>query len=97
MKIDYKDDGIIKEIYNCAMEVFSHGIAVPSEAHPCGWDWLDFDMVDDILTHQFHGYDISGSAYEQHDYDWMTLKEILEENEGRFLFEINTNIDWESR
>ena len=94
--IDYKNDEIIKDIYECAMTVFGHGIAVPSKEHPCGWDWLDFDMVDDrgILNYTFTNSDISDGCHGVNDYEDLTLKKILEVTEGKFLFEINTNVDW---
>lgn len=95
--IDYTSDEIIKEIYNGAMNVFCHGIAVPSDSHPCGWDWLDFECVDEdeVLEYEFSLSDISNGIYEEHDYEFLTLKEILIKTEGRFLFELNTRISWE--
>lgn len=95
--IDYKNDEIIKDIYDCAMTVFGHGIVVPSDNHPCGWDWLDFECVcgeEYIVDHRFSAFEISNGAYEDHKYEGMTLKEILEITGGKFLFEINTNVDW---
>lgn len=95
--IDYTSDEIIKAIYDCAMNVYCHGIAVPSNNHPCGWDWLDFEYIDEdnILEHEFSLSDISNGVYDEHDYESLTLKEILIETEGRFLFELNTRISWE--
>lgn len=97
-EIDYTSDEIIKEIYDCAMNVFCHGIAVPSDRHPCGWDWLDFECIvdeNDVLEYEFSLSEISGGIYEDHDYEFLTLKEILIETEGKFLFELNTWINWE--
>lgn len=93
--VDYTKDEIIQEVYNCAMNVFGEGIAVPSLNHPCGWDWLDFKEVDDILTYEFMNYDISNGVYDSPEQEGRTLKEILIAHKGRFLFEINTNINWE--
>lgn len=94
--VDYTSDEIIKEIYDCAMNVLGHGIAVPSNNHPCGWDWIDFEYIDgDILEYKFNPNQISNGNYEDSEYDWLTLKEILIKANGKFLFEINCSIDWE--
>lgn len=92
-----KDDQIIKDIFNCANEVYGQGIAIPSSNHPCGWDWLDFSCTDDILTDIFYPYNVSNGIYEFHKVEDKTLKEILEITEGKFLFEINTCLDWEDK
>ena len=96
--IDYTSDEIIEGIYDYAMNVYCHGIAVPSDVHPCGWGWLDFEGIIDeneILEYKFSLSDISNGIYEEHDYEFLTLKEILIKTEGRFLFELNTWINWE--
>lgn len=95
--IDCKNDENIKDIYDCTMTMFSHGIAVPSNVHPCGWDWLDFDYVggeEYIANHRFARFEISNGICEYHEYENLTLQDILEITKGRFLFEINTNVDW---
>jgi hypothetical protein len=98
-KIDYTSDKVIQDIYTSAMEVFGHGIAVPSELHPCGWAWIDFSYIDivagdNILIHTFYCSEIN-DGWGEDSLDGLTLKQILEKTEGRFLFEINTNIDWD--
>ena len=91
---DYTNDDVLKEIYICATEVFTDGIAVPDNSHPCGWSWIDFDGVDDILTYKFKCEDINNN-FGDSELEGMTLKEILIKANGRFLFEINTYVDWE--
>lgn len=92
--IDITKDEDIKRIYDCAMEVFCDGIAVPSDNHPCGWDWIDFKYVDDILTYKFDYSNIS-NGIGNNDFEGKTLKEILKFTKGRFLFEIFTYVNWE--
>ena len=98
-KIDYTSDEVIQDIYDCAMDVFCQGIAVPSELHPCGWAWISFEDIDideedNILIHTFYCSEING-GWGEDDLEGLTLKQILEKIEGRFLFEINTTIDWD--
>ena len=93
--IDYTDDKIIQEIYECANNTFGHGIAVPSNSHPCGWDWIDFEGMDNVLTDKIFLADINDGSYDYHEFDGLMLKEILAITEGKFLFEINCNVDWE--
>lgn len=93
--VDYTSDEILKEIYTGAMEVFGGVIVVPSEYHPCGWDWIDFSNIEDILVDCFDICDISKGIYDDHAYADLTLKEILNKTKGKFLFEINCNVNWE--
>lgn len=88
------DDKLI-EIVKCAKEIFCGGIYVPCNEHPCGWDFISFGYIkiEDILDYQFENYDISKAIYDEHPFCDMTLKEILEETEGRYVFEIGS-IDW---
>lgn len=98
--LNFDNDRIIIDIYDCATEVYGKGIAVPTirDGHPCGWDWLDFGEIFsedlDILTYKFCDYDIS-KGFGCGEYEDKTLKEILKITNGRFAFEINiNNIDW---
>lgn len=95
-ELDFNNDETIKDVYSCANEVFGGGIAVPSEdGHPCGWDWLEFEEVEDILTHTFEGYEIS-SGYGSEEYLNLTLRDILKITNGKFAFEVNRNtVNWD--
>ena len=94
--IDYTNEEVLKQIYHGAMEIFGQGIAVPSDVHMCGWDWINFDYVDgDILEHKFDATDISNGIYDRHEFSGLTLKEILIKTKARFLFEINCDVNWE--
>jgi len=95
-KLDFNDDKTILSIYNGANKVFGGGIAVPVEnGHPCGWEWLDFKFIDDILIDKFESSDISNGCGNG-EYEDLTLKEILLKTNGRFAFEVNTNtINWD--
>lgn len=98
--VDFKDSEVLKQIYTGAMEVFGQGIAIPSDNHMCGWDWIDFEYVDnaeEILEYRFDSTDISNGIYGRHEFSGLTLKEILIKTKGRFLFEINCNVDWEEK
>lgn len=94
--LNLDDDKTILDIYNCANEVYGGGIAVPVDGgHPCGWEWLDFEDVEDILKHEFEDYEISNGC-SNGDYTDRTLKEILKTTNGKFAFEVNVNsIDWD--
>ncbi len=94
--VDYTKNEILEEIYDCAMNVFCHGIYVKSDKHPCGWDFLDFEYISEnesILEYKFGVSDISNGCYEDHIYEGLTLKEILIIAEGKFCFEFQ-DIDW---
>lgn len=95
-ELDFANDVTISDIYKCAIEVFGSGIAVPiNNGHPCGWEWLDFEYVDNILKHKFDSNEISGGCGNG-DYENLTLKEILFKTNGKFAFEVNRNtIDWD--
>lgn len=88
------DEQII-EIYKAAKEVFCNGIYVPvKDWHLCGWDFISFEYCDDgILDWIFEDGDISNGIYSFHPYENMTLKQILNETNGKFAFEIGM-IDW---
>lgn len=86
-------DDILLEIIRVAKEVFCGGIYVPCDMHPCGWDFIDFNMIElddeeeDPLEYQFELCDISSVIYDEHPYEDMTLREILEETDMKFEFE----------
>lgn len=95
-ELDFNKDETILDVFNCAKEVYGSGIAVPVEnGHPCGWEWLDFKYIDDILHDKFEDSDVS-DGYGSGTYTGLTLKEILNKTKGRFAFEVNVNnINWE--
>lgn len=83
-------DDILIDIVSCAKEVFCQGVYIYCDEHPCGWDFINFDCIDDyeeVLEYKFDNYDISGGCYCSHKYENKTLKEILIDNECRFEFE----------
>jgi hypothetical protein len=84
------------EIFKTAKEVFCNGLYVKVKgAHPCEWDFISFEYCDDddIKDWLFWGDDISGGIYDNHPYNRMTLKEILQQAEGKYAFEIGQT-DW---
>lgn len=93
------DDSVLLEIYDAAMNVFCKGIYVPCDRHPCGWDFISFEWIDNntyedsIFCYSFDIGDISDGTYDIHPYERMTLKEILKETKGDYCFEIG-QIDW---
>ena len=95
-ELDFNKDETITEVFKCAKEVYGSGIAVPVEyGHPCGWEWLDFSNIDDILKDKFDDSDISNGCGVG-EYTDLTLKEILLKTKGKFAFEVNVNtIDWD--
>lgn len=92
--IDYTSNEVLEEVYECAVNVFCKGIYVKSDKHPCGWDFITFEWVsEDFLEYKFELCDISDGCYDDHDFEGLTLKEILIKADGKFSFEIQ-NIDW---
>lgn len=83
-------DEVLIEIVQVAKETFCNGIYVPCDEHPCGWDFISFDYIEDyeeILEYEFEDSDISDNIYCNHPYDGKTLKEILTETKCQFNFE----------
>lgn len=72
------------KVFQVARDVFSDGIWVKADVHPCGYDWLSFRELEeeDIDTYKFEIGDFSGNIY---NYEWSypledkTLQEILDE------------------
>lgn len=96
-ELNFNDDAVIIEIFECAVEVLGGGIAVPTSTHPCGWDWLDLEFIgkENILEHQFESSDIS-NGYGNSEYEGLTLREILLKTNGKFAFQVGCcTIDWE--
>lgn len=73
------------EVVKVANEVFYGGIYVFYSrskihyltVHPCGYDFIDFSMVDDIEKYKFDKNDISNGIYDYHPLENKTLNEIL--------------------
>jgi hypothetical protein len=97
-KIDLEDI-TMNEIIKCAKKVFCNGIYVPSNYHPCGWDFISFDNIDELsqgkydANYIFNNYDICQGVYDEHEYEDCTLRDILEQTNGKMAFELST-IDW---
>lgn len=89
------DLNLAKYIYNGAKS-FGEGIYVPSNCHPCGWDFINFtyvfDSEDDVEDNVFYGSDIS-NGYGNEEFSNCTLLEILKKVHGQVAFELN-QIDW---
>lgn len=104
VNMNYTSDKWLQQIYDCTNEILSDGIAVPSKYHPCGWTWIDFSNIKDdefcsnpkILSYRFGFYDFNNGLGDK-NYEGLTLKEILIKTEGKFSFEINTDIDWDNK
>jgi len=90
----------IRDVISAAKEIFCNGIYIPSDYHPCGWDFISFEDIDKDeegnydVGYIFKIYDISGGNYDIHDYTDCTLQEILEKTDGKFSFE-RSGIDWD--
>ena len=88
-KVELTDELLI-EIVKVAREVYGDRIYVPCEKHPCGWDFISFDDIEEyeeILEYKFEIYDISDNIYHDHDFEDKTLKEILTITKNQFNFE----------
>lgn len=96
------DNEFVKWIYDTAVDYFCNGIYIPTpkdDGHPCGWDFIDFTMVDpfdagedNIFVYKFGGCEIS-NGYGADVYQDKTLLEILKIIHGQVAFELN-QIDW---
>ncbi len=74
------DKKYIEDIYNGAKDYFCDGIYVKSNAHPCGWDFISFEYMDcssDAFDLPIGVEAISGGCYDFHDYEDMTLEDII--------------------
>jgi hypothetical protein len=97
MSKKFTDDEITeefaKDVYNGAQSI-ADGIYVPSNAHPCGWDFISFEDVNEwsVAEEPILYYCIS-NGYGSVDYDGHTLLEILKKVHGQVAFELN-KIDW---
>lgn len=83
------------EIMECAKDIFCNGIYVPCDVHPCGWDFISFENIEDNnIEYVFENEDISDGIYDgSHDYDGLNLEEVLEKTKGKFQFE-RSSIDF---
>jgi len=83
----------VKDVYNVAQSI-ADGIYVPSNAHPCGWDFISFEDIDEwsVAEEPISYYCIS-NGYGSEDYGDCTLLEILKKVHGQVAFELN-QIDW---
>lgn len=81
-------------------EVFCNGIYVKSDAHPCGWDFINFECSEletasDVMDVKFDIGDISGGNYTYHDFEDKTLFEIITEvGMNGWCFEISGTVSW---
>ena len=78
------------QIVDAARNVFGNCIYIESAKHPCGWDRLEFEdieEIEDVLEYEFSLYDITNYIYEDHLWDGLTLKEILTKNSPKWGFE----------
>ncbi len=60
---------------------FAEGIYVPSDAHPCGWDFIDFSDIecsDDVTEVEIDPNDVS-NGYGSEGADVTYNKEVFEE------------------
>lgn len=74
------DRQYIEDIFRGAKEVFCNGIYVKSGYHPCGWDFIsleDIDSTTDAFEEPVGLYAISGGNYDSHDFEDMTLEDII--------------------
>jgi len=91
------DKEYAREVFNAAKEIFCDGIYVKClMSHPCGWDFIDFSYMEDwgydeiITTEQ-----ISDGIYNSHEYEDLTLLEILKEvGKDGWCFEISGTVNW---
>lgn len=72
------------------------GIYVRSDTHLCGYDFISFEKFFDINDF-VNGYidltDISGGIYIKHEFDGLTIPEVLEKVGRRgFSFELSNII-----
>jgi len=98
MSKKFDDSEINKEfavyVWNGAKS-FAEGIYVPSDAHPCGWDFISleyYEVEDDVEEQPIESYEIS-NGYGSEEFADCTLLEILKKVHGQVAFE-KSQIDW---
>ena len=100
-KLEFASNEFMKEMYESS-KFFGDGIyiyynrpcAMREEIHPCGWDFISFEHIDNddkdycIYNYIFGLEDITNNIYSSHPFDGLTLKEILEKiGESNWSFE----------
>lgn len=99
MSKKFEDSEITKEFAERIWEgskFFAEGIYVPSDAHPCGWDFIDLSDIecsDDVDSVEMCPADIS-NGYGSEEFCDKTLLEILKIVHGQVAFE-KSQIDWD--
>jgi hypothetical protein len=64
-------------VFESAKEHFGNGIYVKAkDQHPCGWDFISFEYMDEYDDHIELG-DISNGVYDIHDYSYLNLLDVL--------------------
>jgi hypothetical protein len=90
----------VEEIYKAAKRYFCNGIYVKSDAHPCGWDFINFEHSEmetpsDVMDIVFGSEHISGGNYAYHDFEDKTLFEIITTvGLDGWCFEISGTLNW---
>lgn len=83
----------IEIVFDAAKEYFGDGIYVKSGQHPCGWDWISFESIDDydeLFSHEIEIFDISNGIYYNHEFEGLTIPIILGiVGESGFCFELS--------
>ncbi len=77
------------EVVTAAKKVFSDGIYVESNKHPCGWDYICFEHCD-IEDAEYFEVDcemINDFVYETHELDGKTIKWVI--NNKKWAFELS--------
>lgn len=87
------DEEYIRQVFVGAKEVFCDGIYVKSDTHPCGWDFISFENFEcsaDLSEQPIELDAISGDCYHYHDYDGMTIEEVIKKvGAGGWCFELS--------
>ena len=72
----------VEKIYITAKDCFGNGIYIKSDNHPCGWDFIDFDLADlevryDVMVQPIPIDAFNDGNYSYHKLEDKTLYEII--------------------
>lgn len=68
------------EVYKCAHQFFGDGIYVKSDNHPCGWDFISFEMFEvpsDMLDEPLDNNAINDGNYDYSDFENKAMLDVL--------------------
>lgn len=66
----------IKEILKLSKEMFGGNLYIKCDFHPCGWDKIDIEDIEDIYS-SIPIENISNNIYNEHQFEDISLYDII--------------------